>query len=148
MGMFVDTSRIAVTADGEIDVAAVTPEMDVIYIRKRMDLGTVQKVVSAMAKINSGAKNDDEETSAGLNWDIGAYQLALAEHNIVGWSGPSFEGVPCTAKNIRRLDPAEPIVTATLNAIGERNAGALMGMTTGTAKKSTLAGAVNGVASS
>lgn len=137
--MFVDTSRIPVTADGEIDHSLVTPDLDVIYIRKKMDFGTVQKVISAMAKITGGD---------GASFDIGAYQLALAEQNILDWSGPAFAGVPCLPKNILRLDPTEPILIATLNAIGARNKDMLSSLLGGgNTKKSIPAGARNGAAS-
>jgi hypothetical protein len=118
---FVDTSRVAVTADGEIDPKAVTPDMDVIYIRKKMDFGTKQRVISAAMKIAAemGKGKTDAEPEAAI--DVGAWQLALAQHNILDWSGPAFGGLPCTAKNIARLDPAFPVLQRALACISERN---------------------------
>ncbi len=141
--MFVDTSRVPITADGEIDHSAVTPDIDVIYIRRRMDYGTSQKVFSALTNISG----EDGVGKASL--DFGAFQVALAQHNILDWSGPGFAGIPCTPKNILRLDPAERILIVALNAIQERNKdilGALLGG--GDQKKSTPAGALNGAAPS
>lgn len=112
MSAFVDTSRVAVTETGEIDVHAVTPDTNVMYIRRKMDFGTRQKVISAAVAIAGGA---------GMEIDVGAFQLALAQHNILDWAGPLFEGVACTPKHIARLDPNLPLLVATLNAIGERN---------------------------
>ena len=51
----------------------------------------------------------------------GAYQMALLKHNITGWAGPAFQGVPCTAAMIERLDPDEPLVQRTLEEIGRLN---------------------------
>ncbi len=105
--MFVDTSRVAVTVDGEIDPLAVTPDMDVMFIRKRMDFGTRSKVISAFVEVS------------GL--DVGALQLALAQHNILDWQGPSFGGAPCNAKTIAQLDPEHPLLVKALERIAERN---------------------------
>lgn len=134
--MFVDTSRVAVTEGGEIDHASITPDMDVMYIRRKMDFGTRQKVISAAVAIAGGS---------GMEIDVGAFQLALAQYNILDWSGPSFAGVVCTPKAIARLDPDAPLLQAVLASIGERNpAGEMFGG--GSDPKSTTAGAQNGAA--
>lgn len=136
MSMFIDTSRIAVTADGEVDVHAVTPDMDVMYIRRKMDFGTRQKVTSAAMRMVGNGK----QSSASL--DIGAWQLALAQHNILDWAGPSFAGVACTPANIARLDPNQPLLIAAMRAIGERNQDGGLFLTD--PKASAAPGATNG----
>lgn len=100
--MFVNDERVAVTLDGT----------NIIYIRPKMDLGTRNRVLGAMAQL-------DEQRQ--IHADIGAYLIALAEANIVGWEGPAFDGVPCVAANIRRLDPDNPLVEAVLDEIARRN---------------------------
>jgi hypothetical protein len=111
--MFIDTSRIAVTEAGETPHEAITPDTDVMYIRKKMDFGAKQRVLSAAVKISGGT---DPNTI-----DVGAYQLALAQINILDWAGPSFAGRPCTAKNISELDPDAPLLVQALAVVAERN---------------------------
>ncbi|GAB4203618.1 MAG: hypothetical protein OHK0022_27970 [Roseiflexaceae bacterium] len=115
---FVDTSRIAVTAEGEIDPKSVTPDMDVMYIRRKMDFGTTQRVQSAAVKLSSGVEKNAE---ASAQIDVGSWQLALAQFNILDWSGPSFAGRACNAKSIAALDPNFPVLKQALTSIGERN---------------------------
>lgn len=38
---------------------------------------------------------------------------------IAGWEGPAFEGVPCTAENIARLNMADPLVQEAIRAYQE-----------------------------
>lgn len=118
MSAFVDTSRIAVTAEGEIDPKTVTPDMDVMFVRKKMDFGTANRVQGAAMKLAAkmGA-NEDPEAAI----DVGAWNLALAQHNILDWSGPAFAGAPCNHKSIARLDPDFPVLKMAMKVIGERN---------------------------
>jgi hypothetical protein len=75
---------------------AVTEGKNSIYIRKKLDFGQRTTVETAAAMAATNASSDL----------IGAMMLAF----IVRWEGPDFEGVSCTAANIRRLDPDEPLV--------------------------------------
>jgi hypothetical protein len=52
--------------------------------------------------------------------DVRAVQ-ALLVHNILAWSGPDFDGVPCTADAIRRLDVSDPYIYLVLQEIQRRN---------------------------
>lgn len=145
--MFVDTSRIAVTVDGEIDHKDITPEMDVMFIRKKMDVETLAKVQGDAAQVKvpkkkqPGEEDEEREQSVTDFVNFGAYQLALMHYNILTWQGPSFVGVPCNKKTIGQLDPNEPLVQMVLTRIGERNNRAAGS----DPKSSTLVGATNGV---
>ena len=111
---FAPTDPVPVTEAGEINPASVTPDMDVIYIRPRMDFGTKNRVQARALAVAAA------DPRAG-RVDVGSYQIALATENIVGWQGPGFEGKPCNAKMIAALDPDDTLLKAALQAIGERN---------------------------
>ncbi len=123
MPKFVDTGRVAVQVEGDPHI---------IYIKPRMDLATRNKVKDALVQVGSNGT---------ANASIGAYETALLQHNIVGWSGPEFDGVDCTPANIARLDPTEALLQKALEEIGTRNP--LAGTTT---NNSTNGGAVSSVA--
>lgn len=126
--MFVQ-GRIAVTADGIIEERLVTPEMDVIFIRAKMDYGTTQRVIGAATKVmvQSGRRKTARTKAKDMAMDVGAFQVALLVLNVLDWQGPSFVGVPCVPTNIERLDPSEPLVQRVLTEIGERNTHLLSG---------------------
>lgn len=106
MPMFIDpTARVPVT-DGR----------NTIYIKAKMDVSTRAAVQNEMRAAGT------DEAEEFVMTHIGSYRLALLTHNIVGWEGPDFEGVPCTRTNIGRLDPSEPLVIKVSQEIGERNA--------------------------
>lgn len=71
-----------------------------IYVRRKMDFGAVSRI--------QGAPDDQR-------------LIALYVANIVGWEGPDFQGVPCTAEHIARLDPNDPMVELIGNRIAELN---------------------------
>lgn len=105
--MFVDKTKVPVTINDE----------DVIYILPKMPFGVRQRVMGELARIDS----DGTQRGTDFHINLGAYNIALMQHNIVGWEGPSFEGVPCTRENIEQLDPDEPLVDKVLQEIGRRN---------------------------
>lgn len=115
-----DTERIAVR-DGD----------DVIYRRRKMDYGTQQDVQSAGTRVTF-----DEAGKPRTVFDVGQYQKALLQHNILGWEGPGFAGFPCTPENILKLDPTDALVARTLEEISAAN----LPTTDAEAKKSTPAG--------
>ena len=132
MGMFV-SGRVAIATTGVIDEKDITPEIDVIFIRPAMDYGTKQRVIGSAAKLEKvkaggnrkqrrAAKARGEKQETSMEFDVGAYQIALLNHNVLGWQGPSFKDVPCTPGNIETLNPNEPLVKVVLDEIGERNA--------------------------
>lgn len=102
MPMFVTRERVPVTV-GE----------NTIYILPKMDLGTRNRLMNEIAKVEKG--------SGDTVYQLGTYMMMLAEANIVAWEGPAFGDTPCTPANIRRLDPTEPLVDAVLEEIGQRN---------------------------
>ena len=127
--MFI-SGRVAITKNGVTDEKDLTDAIDVVFIRPKMDFGTRNKVVGAAAKLaqqaqqaKGGRRADRRKAKdrAGMEFDVGAYQTALLVHNILGWAGPSFRGFACTPENISAIDPDEPIVTAVLDAIADRN---------------------------
>lgn len=79
-------------------------ERDTIYIRRhKMNMGMQMRVQGAAAE----------------NYGNGV--LTMLDEYIVKWSGPSFQGVPCTPANIRKLDPEQPLVDFVVNEIKKRN---------------------------
>jgi hypothetical protein len=122
--MFVAEGRVAVTAHGVIDEKDLTPETDVMFIRPKMTFGVQQRVIGSAMKLSGlagGRRKTARAAAPEMQYDVGAYQVALMTHNVLAWQGPSFAGVACTAQNIARLDPAEPLVKRTLQEIVERN---------------------------
>lgn len=85
---------------------------NIIYIKARMDVETDAKVKGEL--IAMGADNKVELR-------IGENSMALLVHNIVAWSGPDFDGVPCDAAHIKRLDINNPHVARVLEDITTRN---------------------------
>lgn len=130
MGMFV-SGRLAVTATGVIDEKDITPDMNIIFIRPKMDYGTRQRVLGSAAKlVQVTAGNRKQRRAAAVKkrgdtndvqFDIGAYQIALLVHNILDWQGPAFAGYACLAANIETLNPDEPLVQRALQEISDRN---------------------------
>lgn len=122
--MFV-SGRVAVTAEGVTDEKTLTPDVDVVFIRTKMDYGTRQRVVGAAAKMQQTQGGGRGKARRGkapeMEFDVGQYSIALLRFNVLGWNGPSFAGVSCTPENIERLDPDEPLVQKVLDVIGERN---------------------------
>jgi hypothetical protein len=109
--------RVAIGVDGEVADGAITPAIDVIWIRNRMSVAVQQAVQSEATSVKtSGGRSPD------LEIDVGLYQLALLRQNIVAWQGPSFNGVVCTPETIGELDASEPLVQRVLQEINDRNA--------------------------
>ena len=131
MPMFV-SGRLAITVSGITDDKDLTPETNVIFIRPKMDYGTRNKVVGEAAKLLQGAaaqrrrgrgpKGKRQTDDQKMEFNVGAYQTALLVHNVLGWHGPAFVGVACTAENIATLDPDEPLVKVVVDEITNRNA--------------------------
>ena len=88
---------------------------NVIYIKPKMDYATLTKVRSAVV----GAKGAG--ASMEIGFDLAAANLALLTNNIVRWSGPDFDSMPCNAENIGRIDPDDPLLDKVLTEINERN---------------------------
>lgn len=85
-----------------------------MIIRGRMSVDIAARVASELMQL--GADN-----KPALN--VGAHVMALLLHNILDWSGPDFDGLPCTPANIRALPMPESdlFIEKVANAIGERN---------------------------
>ena len=121
--MFIrETDRIAVTADGVVEANAITPDLDVIWIRPRMSYGVQQAVMGEGVKLEQGgATPRGRKAKREVEINLGAWQSALLVHNIVAWQGPSFGVVPVSRDNILALDPREPLVQRVITEISERN---------------------------
>jgi hypothetical protein len=94
----------------------------VIWIKRAMDFGTtcrVQDTLTQMALKNGVPGN--------IHITIGAQNLALAMHNIVGWDGPAFtepmtkKVMDCTPENIEKLHPKLPVFVLAQKRINELN---------------------------
>lgn len=113
MPMFIDPNeRIAVYEFDANEVISEEPP-NVIFIRPKMDFATQKKVGAAGFRLGAGSKPNELDLAENL--------IAMLVLNIVGWSGPQFDSVPCTPENIRRLDPDQPIVEKALEEIARRN---------------------------
>lgn len=98
--MFVDTTRCAERDD----------QGNVIYFRRKMDLGTEADVQSAAMIITY-----DGEGSPHLAMDAGKRTKAMMQLNILGWEGPDFcdaqgRTIPCTPETILLLDTDQPLI--------------------------------------
>lgn len=97
----------------EFDATASEGAPNVIWIKPRMDMATKGAVQSDLVTLGA-----DGQTA---EFRLGANETALLVHNIVRWSGPDLDGVPCDAEHIRRLDPTEPHIARVLEEIARRN---------------------------
>lgn len=108
--------RVAIGVDGEVADGAITPAIDVIWIRNRMSVAVQQGVQSEATSMKGSGGRAME-----VDIDVGMYQLALLRQNILAWQGPSFNGVVCTPETIGELDASEPLVQRVLQEISDRN---------------------------
>ncbi len=113
MSFFVSREEVPVSLDGD-DVPF--EERNTIFIKPKMDFGTLQRVRSAFLHVSAGA---DGKSKGDMDW--GAYNSALLHNNITRWQGPGFQAMPCTPENIDRLDPDLPLLDKVLQEINERN---------------------------
>lgn len=120
MPMFVQ-GRVAIAEDGPVDTKDITPDLNVIFIRPKMDFGTKQKVIGAATRIIQDQRSKRQSKDATVDIDVGAYNMALLTNNILAWQGPAFAGVACTPTNIAMLDQDEPLVGRVLQEINDRN---------------------------
>lgn len=108
------------------DLVAVSLDDDpanIIWIRRKMNLGTTNKIQDALISLRG---LDDKGSYEGVDLNIGMQQTLLLEFNIVKWEGPRFKDrndrwISCTPQYIRMLDPDDPLVEKVLEEIGQRN---------------------------
>lgn len=114
MGIFVDTTPVAVTVDDGVNT---------IWIRPKMGYGVEQRVIGEAAKLQQAQRQNGNGASSGQTVEInlGAYNLALLVNNILRWEGPRFGAIPCTPDNIELLDDDDPLVEKVLAEIQARN---------------------------
>lgn len=104
--------KIAVTVAGVIDDKDIKPEIDVIFIKPKMNFGDHQRFTDATASLD---KADNSVDMA-----LGSVNRALMQINIVGWQGPSFVDTPLTDSAIDALDMDVPLVPVVLAEITQR----------------------------
>lgn len=107
------SERVSIYEFDPTEVISDTPP-NIIVIRARMSVEIAGRVGSEMTKLG---ENNRPELHAG------AHTGALLLHNILAWSGPDFDDLPCTPENIRALPSAayDPFIEKVVNEIGERN---------------------------
>ncbi len=110
MSMFVSKEKVAVSLEDD--------PANIIWIRPVMSFGVQQQVLGDAMQVTV----DDKGVAHTGAVNLGLYNRALMEHNIVGWEGPAFAGVPCTPEAIRELQWTQPLVTKVFNEIARRNA--------------------------
>lgn len=88
---------------------------NVITIRARMNVEIAGRVKDEM---------DMRKIDPAVQGMTGSVGVALLLHNILAWSGPDFDDLPCTPENIAALPPPQldPFIEKVVNVIGERNA--------------------------
>lgn len=106
MGEFISSERVPVTIEDNPNT---------IYIKPRMDYGTLNKVQGAAVRVKIGQDGTPSDA------DLGAYNNALLVENVVGWKGPDFDEVECTPENMLKWDPRSPLLKEVLKQINDRN---------------------------
>lgn len=107
------SERVSVYEFDPNEVISETPP-NIVIIRARMSQEVFGRVQSELVTL--GANNVAES-------HLGSHVGALLLHNIVDWSGPDFDDLPCTPENIRALPSAQsdPFIAKVANEIAERN---------------------------
>lgn len=100
------------------DLDAVTVGADTVWVRTRLDFGRQSAFMDELRAVVG--------SSADLFAHLGSLNLALMAHLVARWEGPAFRDaqgntIPCTPEMIRRLDPEDPLVEATLRAVNRYN---------------------------
>lgn len=90
-----------------------------IWVVDKLNYGMRQRILSAMAQI-SAQVGQRVGLEPQMTFDVGAYNIAVAQEAIVGWDGPDFDGVEVTPENIMALDFDDPLVRMALAKAGER----------------------------
>jgi hypothetical protein len=116
MGKFAGKNRVPVTIDGDPNT---------IWVVDKLNYGMRQRVISAMAHISAETGHAVGRTDVSLNFDVGAFNIAVAQVAIVGWEGPDFEGVELTRDSVLELDYQDPLVKRALEMAGGKASAAL-----------------------
>lgn len=115
MPKFAGKNRQAVTVEGDENI---------IYVVDKLNYGARQQILSAMTQISAQVGQRAGITPQ-MTFDVGAFNLAVAQHAIVGWEGPDFEGVEVTPENIAALDFDDELVKKAITVAGSKAKGAL-----------------------
>ena len=115
---------IFLNRDDLVAVSLPDDEQNVVWIRRKMDLGTRNRVQDALMSVdNSGT----EGPRGMMSINLGKSNTVLLQYNIVRWEGPKFrddngQPIPCTPYMIENLDPDDELVDAVLERINALNA--------------------------
>lgn len=98
----------------EFDTTIDGAPMNCMVIRARMNVEIAGRVQSEMARRNAANQTEGY---------VGVVSIALLLHNVLAWSGPDFDDLPCTPENICALPPPEldPFIEKVINTIGALN---------------------------
>jgi hypothetical protein len=96
-------------------LVAVTEGPDTIWIKPKLSFGERTAVQDVGIRIQIG--DGDPRTS----FASAAYQQELLVQSITEWTGPGWDGVPCTRESILALDYEDPLVVKVLEEITRRN---------------------------
>lgn len=64
---------------------------------KKLSYGENQRVMSKCMRMDPRSQE--------ANVDLALYTLERLKARLISWSGPEFEGFPCTPENIEKLEP-------------------------------------------
>jgi len=130
MGMFVDPKAELEVSDDKGNVIVIKATMDfadsakveaaLIQLKLKATSGKNRQVQVRPADGNQGEMEIDATVTYSMR------QRAILEVCIKRWEGPDFTDdngrpIPCTAKNIRLLNPNEPLIEKVLEVIDEQN---------------------------
>lgn len=96
---------------------------NVVWVRRKMDLGTRNRVQDALMTLDN---MNSDGTGGVMSLNLGKSNTVLMQNNIVRWEGPKFRDdngmpIPCTPYMIENIDPDDPLVDAVLARINELN---------------------------
>lgn len=115
---------IFIRKDELVPVSVEGDEANVIWIHRKMDVGTSNRVKDALL----GMKDIDvgRGTLSGMSLNLNQQNTILLQANIVRWEGPKFRDddgkpIPCTPEWIEMMDEDDPLVDAVLAKINQLN---------------------------
>jgi hypothetical protein len=118
---------VPIGIDGEVSPGEITDAMDIVWIYPVMPLGVEQKVNGRAFKIEQMRARGVKNATTKEALDVGAYDAAVLELNILHWQGPGFTDprtgrpIACTPQTIAALNSQEPIIRRVRQEITDRN---------------------------
>lgn len=105
--MFITSSdTVPITKDGIISSAEITPEMNVIWCKRRFNHGDRHSVISTVTMtVTESMLSQGREPEINLS----KVEDAVLKRAIVRWDGPDCHGIAVTPEAINMLDPADAL---------------------------------------